>query len=318
MKALIAIDGSEASEAAVDTAASLSWSPTSRIEVLTVLPTESDLYGGPKALVEDVDPTGTLRRLRQGEGDRILHEAVERLEHDDLAIVARRPEGRAATTIVEEAALSRAGLIIVGAQGHGMLARVLVGSVSSEVVDRASCPVLVARGRSARRILIGADGSDQAMAAVAFVATSGLFRSAEIRVVHAMDLRPAWWLGFTAESVSIATAAYDAALAIARERATTALSAACATLEAAGFTPSTTIREGDPAAAILDAAAAWQADLIVVGTRGLSRLKEMLLGSTARSVLQRSPISVLVTRGVPSAGAVVERPTADAALVASP
>jgi nucleotide-binding universal stress UspA family protein len=318
MKALIAIDGSEASEAALDTAASLTWSPASRIEVLTVLPTETDLYGGPGSALEDVDPTGTLRRLREGEGDRILHEAVDRLEHEDLEIVARCPEGRAASTIVEEAALSRAGLIIVGAQGHGMLERVLIGSVSSEVVDRAGCPVLIARGRSGQRILIATDGSDQAMAAVRFVATSGLFASAEVRVVHAMDLRPTWWLGFTAESVSIATAAYDLALISARERAASALSTACATLEAAGFTPTTTIREGDPAAAILDAAASWHADLVVVGTRGLGLLKEMLLGSTARAVLQRSTASVLVTRGLPSAATVVERPSERTAVTAGP
>jgi nucleotide-binding universal stress UspA family protein len=175
--------------------------------------------------------------------------------------------------------------------------RVLVGSTSSEVVDRAHCPVLVARGGQARRILVGTDGSDQAMSAVSFVGESGLFRSAEVRVVHSVDLQPAWWLGFAAESASIASEAYDAAMAGAREHAATVTSMARAALEATGLTVSTCVREGRPAAVIVDEAATWHADLVVVGTRGHGIIKEMFLGSTARSVLQRSSTSVLITRG---------------------
>lgn len=54
--------------------------------------------------------------------------------------------------------------------------------------------------------------------------------------------------------------------------------------------------EGDPADAILDAAKQVDADLIVLGTRGLSDLKELLLGSVSHSVVQLSPCSCLVVK----------------------
>ena len=47
MKALLAIDGSSESALALETAASLTWPAGARLEILTVLPTETELYGGP-------------------------------------------------------------------------------------------------------------------------------------------------------------------------------------------------------------------------------------------------------------------------------
>lgn len=316
MKALIAVDGSPESTAAVDMAASFDWAPGSRLEILTVAPTDADLYGGPFAAFEDFSPIDELHRRTDRERDSILNEAMTRLARDDLDVRTRRPEGGPAPRIVEEADWMSADLIILGARGHGAVERVLIGSVSSEVVDRAHCPVLVARGGAARRVLVGTDGSDQAMSAVTFIAESGLFRTAEIRVIDAVDLQPAWWLGFAAESASVASEAYTSALAMARERAVAATSAACAVLEAAGFVVSTCIREGRPAATILDEAASWGADLVVVGTRGHGIIKEIFLGSTVRSILQRSSTSVLIARGGPTASVAEDR-TPGSASVAS-
>ena len=71
-------------------------------------------------------------------------------------------EGRAATVILEEAERTSAELIIVGARDHGAIERVLLGSVSAEVVDHAHCPVLVARRPTAWRVLVATDGSPDA------------------------------------------------------------------------------------------------------------------------------------------------------------
>jgi len=54
--------------------------------------------------------------------------------------------------------------------------------------------------------------------------------------------------------------------------------------------------EGNPAEAILDTAKQVDADLIVLGTRGLSGLKELLLGSVSHKVIQLSPCSCLVVK----------------------
>ena len=53
---------------------------------------------------------------------------------------------------------------------------------------------------------------------------------------------------------------------------------------------------GDPADTIVDEARDWDADLIVVGTRGLGGAKRMMLGSTSTKVLHHAPCDVLVVR----------------------
>jgi nucleotide-binding universal stress UspA family protein len=70
-----------------------------------------------------------------------------------------------------------------------------------------------------------------------------------------------------------------------------------ARLRRAGWTATGRVRRGDPAPEIEAAAAEWGADLIVMGSRGLSGLRRVLLGSVAHHVLLHSRCSVLVMRG---------------------
>lgn len=47
---------------------------------------------------------------------------------------------------------------------------------------------------------------------------------------------------------------------------------------------------------ITDAAKAWQADLIVVGTHGRRGVQRLILGSVAEQLVRLSPISILLVR----------------------
>ena len=64
----------------------------------------------------------------------------------------------------------------------------------------------------------------------------------------------------------------------------------------AGFTVEKHAREGDPADAILDVAEERDADLIVVGNKGMSGAKRFLLGSVPNKVSHHAPCSVLIVR----------------------
>jgi nucleotide-binding universal stress UspA family protein len=67
-------------------------------------------------------------------------------------------------------------------------------------------------------------------------------------------------------------------------------------IEQRGIEVEGVVREGYAATAIVDEAASQKADLIVIGTHGLSGLKHMLLGSIAERVVQKSPCPVLTVK----------------------
>jgi nucleotide-binding universal stress UspA family protein len=74
------------------------------------------------------------------------------------------------------------------------------------------------------------------------------------------------------------------------------LERAAAPLRARGLTVETVVREGYPATAIEEEARDRHADLIVIGTRGHSGLKHLLLGSVAERVVQKAPCPVLAVK----------------------
>ncbi len=68
------------------------------------------------------------------------------------------------------------------------------------------------------------------------------------------------------------------------------------TLRQKGLKVETLVREGYAATVIEEEAARQHVDLIVIGTRGLSGLKHLLLGSVAERVVQKSPCPVLTVK----------------------
>jgi nucleotide-binding universal stress UspA family protein len=296
MHALLAIDGSAESALALETSVSLSWPAGSRVDILTVLPLEADWYGGPWAAGVAYVPSDDLRDRLRADRDVLLEAAAAQLRRPGLDVRTRLADGRAASVIVDVARETDPELIILGARGHGAIESALLGSVSAEVVDQAPCAVLVARRPTAARILIGTDGSHPATSAADFVARCGLFESSRARLLHAIDVHPSWWLGYTPGDATFAVDAYAAVVAEGHRRGEQVTTMLADRLGAAGLAVDTVTREGPAAAAIVDEATSWGADLVVVGTRGLGLLQRLVLGSTARSVLHHARASVLITR----------------------
>ncbi|HEY6570622.1 MAG TPA: universal stress protein [Candidatus Limnocylindrales bacterium] len=293
MRALLAIDGSGESENALDTAASLVWPPRSRLDIVTVVPADTELLGGPW-MFASYDVVPAVRDRLRDEGRRLVDEAAALVRRPGLEVVGRVLEGRAATAITDAAKRTGAQLVIVGARGHGTLERMLLGSVSAEVVDHADCPVLVARQGTAWRILVATDGSPDAELGVGLVAESGVFRYATARVVNVVDVPSAWWLGIGDTAATVE--AYSSLAGEARAHGRRVTDDAVARLRAAGIEADGVVSEGSAPTEIVAQAAAWGADLIVVGTRGHGLLMRLIVGSTARTIVQHAPSSVLVAR----------------------
>jgi len=91
---------------------------------------------------------------------------------------------------------------------------------------------------------------------------------------------------------------YDTALPVTvmadlRDSAAKALEERVARLAAAGVKVSGLVREGIPAQSIIEVAEEVGAGLIVMGTRGLSGLKHVLLGSVAERTIRHTSCPVL-------------------------
>ena len=79
-----------------------------------------------------------------------------------------------------------------------------------------------------------------------------------------------------------------------REDVEATLREASERVEEAGVKVQTYPREGDPADAILDVAEERNADLIVVGNKGMTGAKRFLLGSVPNKVSHHAPCSVMI------------------------
>ncbi len=81
-----------------------------------------------------------------------------------------------------------------------------------------------------------------------------------------------------------------------REDVEATLNEAAEQLKEAGVDVKTFARQGDPADAILDVAEENNADLIIVGNKGMSGAKRFLLGSVPNKVSHHAPCSVMIIR----------------------
>jgi nucleotide-binding universal stress UspA family protein len=200
--------------------------------------------------------------------------------------------------IVDEAQRFHADLVVLGSRGRRAVAAALLGSVSAEVVDRAPCPVLVARGRTLTRLVLADDGSDVSAAGAALVTNIPALRALPVSVVSVVDVP----FPFTAAnsdagpSMYAAIQAYYDALPALRQATAGVANDRSAKLVAAGVSATAEVREGDAADELIAAAAASHADGIVIGSHGRTGMSRLFLGSVARAVLFSAPCSVLIVR----------------------
>jgi nucleotide-binding universal stress UspA family protein len=141
-------------------------------------------------------------------------------------------------------------------------------------------------------IVVGTDGSETAGKAVSRAVELAGALSARLLVVSAF------------EPVSDSRLREEAQQAPAdlqwmvnpREDVNATLEEAREVAEEAGVNAETFARQGDPADAILDVAEEKNADLIVVGNKGMSGAKRFLLGSVPNKVSHHAPCSVMIIR----------------------
>ena len=201
--------------------------------------------------------------------------------------------------LLREAKKFRADVIAVGWRGYGPARGWLMGSVSRAVVRGATCSVLVVRRApvAIRKIVLGLDESAHAARAVDLVARLTPSRGGQVTLVQVVQLIAPGGHGPAFGGIRASIAGEVRRLNEDRVKAAgKALKEAAQQLKSSGWRTRTEVKTGEPLRELMRAVNASAADLVVVGARGTSGIRHLLLGSVAEGVLSRSPVPVLLAR----------------------
>ena len=283
LRVLVATDGSRDARAAIAATLNFPWPDGTRVRVISARRTGAEYR---KSILLTALDRGAEKAAESGR--RTLSRRWPDVEAD---VVDKTPT----RGILDAAARFRADVTVVGWRGHGAVRRLLMGSVSRGVVRGSTCAVLVVpRAQRVRTIVVGFDGSPTAKRALALVGRLAAPQDGRVTLVHAAELMPIP-SGFVPGAAAVAREVRRQNTLRART-ATRALARAAAGLTRRGWHPSTVVRHGEPLRELLGALAASRAQLLVVGARGTSGVRRLLLGSVAEGALSRSPVAVLVVR----------------------
>jgi len=283
---LVPVDFSEPARAAVARAFSLAGRVGADIELIHAHDPEALAYDfeAPPDLIDQVHAVDRASFAR----------FCEPYEDGGREFTRSLIEGDPSRAIHRHARMREADLIVMGTQGRRGPDRLLLGSVAERTVRGAPAPVYVVREtveeamHPVRSILFATDFSEDAERAERWVADWARILGSEVEVFHAIQ-EPSVILAPYA--VPGATDFDSEMLEAAQHRMERVIDR----LAAAGVSAKAKTIYGRAPDSVVDRATATGAQLIVMGSRGYSRIRRFLLGSVTQYVLSHAPCSVLVT-----------------------
>ncbi len=295
MKLLVAIDLSQGSQSVIDAVNQRPWQANSEACVLhivdmTLFPINAEL----------------LEAERQG-AESAVNELAGRLGKSGPKVRTEVLVDYPRSAVPEYAKKWGAEFIFVGSHGLSSLARFLLGSVARNVVRAAPCSVEIvrastqdpSRARNGLKILLATDGSDCSTRAVLSVAKRLWPSGTCLKVISAVSpffpIAGALPGYFEAQQAILPS---DEIERTSRFRAAEAIAKAEKLLQEASIArlERSAPLTGDPKAVILDQAAQWGADLIVVVSHGWRGFDRLMIGSVSESLALHAPCSVEVIR----------------------
>jgi nucleotide-binding universal stress UspA family protein len=252
------------------------------------------------ALAEELERPASVVHVAQRAGrdsaGRALREMCELRRLDALVEMlsgARRcatqlRAGEPAEELLRAASEQDAELLVVGSRGLREIGCVLLGSVSSELMREAPCPVVVVPPGCAlpvagiRVVVVGVDGGERDAPLLRLTADLGRRLRAAVHAVHAFQLHPAA-VGMSPTAPPLTTELHDAA----EETLDKAL-------DEAGVRARKSVAERPAAEALKLAAEQDGAGLIAVASQGHGKLRSILHGSVTIQLAAEAPVPVLV------------------------
>jgi len=277
---LIATGGSPWSDAAAAYAIALAAQMGADLCVLTVL-NVSGVYAMPDVMAS----SELLMESVEQQGQEMLAHTAARAIHAGVSHVALLKWGNVAEIILQTAAEEQCDLIVLGSRGLSGFKRLMLGSISNAVAAKAQCPVLVVQQPPLaplrwRRVLVATGGSPWSDAAVDHAIELARAQQLEVCLLY-VDQRRSRRM----DSLFSLTSDGKNVLALAEARAA-----------AAGVPYEAKLTQGDVTTTILATATEQRCDVIILGSRGLTGFKRLMLGSTSNAVSATAPVPVLIVK----------------------
>jgi len=238
-----------------------------------------------------IAPTQMEKRLKHGE--KICMETKEMVARE-FGIEAKSIlcEGEPPEVLVSMAKEKNADLVVLGTFGRRGLNRLLMGSVTSQVIVNSPVDVLVVKkpctecSGTYRSILVPFDGSDFSKKALDKACSLSNAEGSEVTVLYVIPRYEEMIGFFRTDSIKKSM----------NEEAQKITGTAVAAASAKGVSVKTEIREGHSAEKIIDMAVGLKKDLIVMGSYGWRGVNKAIMGSTTERVLIGAPCPVLAVR----------------------
>ena len=297
MKILLPIDGSEYSKNAIDFVASrttvLGNNPT--IELLNIqvpLPARASRLVGREA----------LDRYYEEEADKVFTSARKVLKRDNITVTEAYRIGAPDEMIAQEADKLPADLIVMGSRGLTALKGLIMGSVTTGVLARTKCPVILLRGKEAPltdalRVGIAVDGSKYGMAAVNHVLKAIDFfgKGAQFYLINVVNDYAGAVMPDMA-GMALPALSESEVLELQKKEFAETVDPLRPLFEKAGLKPTEVCLVGNPSDEIAAFAKKNKLDLIVMGSHGYTRFKSAVMGSTATHIAAEGNVPLLIIR----------------------
>jgi nucleotide-binding universal stress UspA family protein len=302
-KILVSTDGSQSSAIAQELTAFMAKKLKSKVTVIHVIAHEpvklqlqrfSSDYGfvpvGPSGIMQNVQrvstPSTTLPESISNEiddwyhqkGEKAIKEATSLFKEEGIPVDQKLIEhAEPAETIIKESKEGNYDLIVIG-QGAEEEKETHLGSVAQKISHNSPTSVLIAREkRKISKILVPIDGSERSEKALQHAVILGKKVDAKITLLHVQE---ADFFSFRPE--------------MAKKIGTRILSDAASKVK--GIEVDQKLESGDPAKVVIQTAKKGDYDLIVMGSKGQSVIRRLLIGSVSDHVIHYTDRSVLLVR----------------------
>ena len=282
-RVVLATDGSEEADAAVDATIGLVRDSYSSAEVRVV-----HVWN-----LEVRHPHGHWDIEVRSEAEKLVGATVERLQAAGVRAdseILRADSDHVADAVAAAAREFVADLVVLGSRGLSDWQSMFRHSVSHQVLSAVDCPVLIVRGRTygptggARRVLLAIAGGDDLAPGVRASIAAAAAPESKVMVVH------------VAQAI---IGGQGFAYVETDDEIRTAMATAIKLLGEAGVPSEGTVAHGGPVAkTVAEIAEAWKADVIVIGSSRMGDLGSLVLGSVSHHLLRTTGRPILIAERV--------------------